>query len=75
MKINKLVTSYGVITNPSEHIAKMVIKSPFSAKTIINKPVAKSLQQVKDSGINLVPVSPGLNPKSSLTGLKINKLT
>ena len=75
MKINKLVTSYGVITNPSEHIAKMVIKSPFSAKAIINKPVAKSLQQLKDSGIKLVPVSPGLTPKSSLAGLKINKLT
>ena len=75
MKINKLVTSYGVITNPPKHIAEMVIKRPFFAKTIIEKPIEKSLQQLKDTGIQLVPVSPGLIPKSSLLGLKMNKLT
>ena len=74
MKINKLVTSYGIITNPDKHIAKMVIKQPYLAKFIIEKPIEKELQQLKASGIQLMPVSQGLAPKTSSPGLKINKL-
>lgn len=74
MKINKLVTSYGVITNPDKHIAQMAIKQPYLTKFIIEKPIEKRLQQLKASGIQLIPVSPGLAQKTSLPGLKINKL-
>lgn len=57
MKITKLKTSYGVINNPSEMVAKMVLRNPYNAKSIVNKSFEKSMQYLKENGIKLVHVT------------------
>ena len=57
MKITKLKTPYGVINNPSEMVAKMVLRNPYNAKSIVNKSFEKSMQYLKENGIKLVHVT------------------
>lgn len=59
MKITTLKTPYGVINNPSEMVAKMVLRNPYNAKSIVNKSFEKSMQYIKENGIKLVPVTSG----------------
>lgn len=57
MKITTLKTPYGVINNPSEMVTKMVLRNPYNAKSIVNKSFEKSMQYLKDNGIELVHVA------------------
>lgn len=57
MKITTLKTPYGVINNPSESVAKMVLRNPYNAKSIVNKSFENGLQYLKDNGIKLVHVA------------------
>lgn len=57
MKITKLITPYGIINNPSEMVAKMVLRNPYNAKSIVNKSFEKSMQYLKENGIKLVHVT------------------
>lgn len=57
MKITKLITPYGIINNPSEMVARMVLRNPYNAKSIVNKSFEKSMQYLKENGIKLVHVT------------------
>lgn len=57
MKINKLITQYGVINKPTATIARLVITHPSSAKSIIDKPVEKGIAYIVEKGIKLIPVA------------------
>lgn len=59
MKITKLKTVYGVINNPSELVTKMVLRNPYNAKSIVDKSFAKSIKDIKENGIKLLPVTSG----------------
>ena len=59
MKIAKLKTQYGVINNPSEMVAKMVLRNPYNAKSIVDKSFEKSIQYIKENGIKLLSVNSG----------------
>ncbi len=57
MKITKLKTPYGVINNPSEMVAKMVLRNTYNAKSVVNKTFEKSMQYLKENGIKLLHVT------------------
>lgn len=59
MKITKIKTIYGVINNPSELVTKMVLRNPYNAKSIVDKSFAKSIKDIKENGIKLLPVTSG----------------
>ena len=59
MKITKIKTVYGVINNPSELVTKMVLRNPYNAKSIVDKSFAKSIKDIKENGIKLLPVTSG----------------
>lgn len=54
MKINKLITQYGVINKPTATIARLVITHPSSAKSIIDKPVEKGIAYIVENGVKLI---------------------
>ncbi len=55
MKIAKLITPYGIIKNPPEIIAEMVMIQPFNAKAVIDKTLEKSIQYIRENDIKVVP--------------------
>ena len=79
MQVSKIITSYGVLKNPSSIVTEMVLINPYNAKFFIEKPFenfCKKAAQDKEfrNSIRFIHKGRKITIDESIKELKSNKL-